>query len=162
MPRCRGLRAIIFVLFGGWLGTYRLVLLCRDRNGPAVTSFRRAKDWTPRITQRANVIADTAHGSAAMAEITKLSVGQAIDKLRGTDAPKAKMARLDEKIDVLDEETQRLRAMRRRIERDQRAGSTGRDAQKANARHVTKPKILGIIIGIVLVIIILAWTWGLL
>jgi hypothetical protein len=29
-----------------------------------------------------------------MAEITKLSVGQAIDKLRGTDAPKAKMARL--------------------------------------------------------------------
>ena len=97
-----------------------------------------------------------------MAEITKLSVGQAIDKLRGTDAPKAKMARLDEKIDVLDEETQRLRAMRRRIERDQRANSTGRDAQKANAKHVTKLKMLGIIIGIVLVITTLAWTWGLL
>ena len=104
-----------------------------------------------------------------MAEITKLSVGQAIDKLRGTDAPKAKMARLDEKIDVLDEEAQRLRAMRRRLERDQRASSTGRDAQettgrdaqKGNARHVTKLKILGIIIGIVIVIIILAWTWGL-
>ena len=100
-----------------------------------------------------------------MAEITKLSVGQAIDKLRGTDAPKAKMARLDEKIDMLDEEAQRLRAMRRRIERDQRTGSTGRDAQeangrdaqKANARHVTKLKILGIIIGIVIVITILAW-----
>ena len=97
-----------------------------------------------------------------MAEITKLSVGQAIEKLRGTDAPKAKMARLDEKIDMLDEETQRLRAMRRRLERDQRAGSTGRDAQKANARHVTKLKILGITIGIVIVITILAWTWGLL
>ena len=97
-----------------------------------------------------------------MAEITKLSVGQAIDKLRGTDAPKAKMARLDEKIDVLDEETQRLRAMRRRLERDQRAGSTGPDAQKANARHVTKLKISGIIIGIVIVIAILAWMWGLL
>jgi hypothetical protein len=105
-----------------------------------------------------------------MADITKLSAGQAIDKLRGTDAPKAKMARLDEKIDMLDEETQRLRAMRRRIERDQRAGSTGcdaqeangRDAQKGNARHVTKLKILGIIIGIVIVITILAWTWGLL
>ena len=105
-----------------------------------------------------------------MAEITKLSVGQAIDKLRGTDPPKAKMARLDEKIDVLDEETQRLRAMRRRLERDQRAGSTGRDAQetngrdaqKANARHVTKQEILGIIIGIAVVITILAWTWGLL
>jgi hypothetical protein len=92
-----------------------------------------------------------------MAEITKLSVGQAIDKLRGTDAPKAKMARLDEKIDMLDEEAQRLRAMRRRIERDQRTGSTGRDAQEANARHVTKLKILGIIIGIVIVITILAW-----
>ena len=97
-----------------------------------------------------------------MAEITKLSVSQAIDKLRGTDPPKAKMARLDEKIDMLDEETQRLRAMRRRIERDQRAGSTGPDAQKANARHVTKLKISGIIIGIVIVIAILAWMWGLL
>ena len=90
-----------------------------------------------------------------MAEITKLSVGQAIDKLRGTDPPKAKMARLDE-------ETQRLRAMRRRIERGQRAGSTGPDAQKANTRHVTKLKISGIIIGIVIVIAILAWMWGLL
>ncbi len=97
-----------------------------------------------------------------MAEITKLSVGQAIEKLRGTDAPKAKMARLDEKIDMLDEETQRLRAMRRRLERDQRAGSTGLDAQKANARHVTKLKILGIIIGTVIVIAILVWMWGLL
>ena len=97
-----------------------------------------------------------------MAEITKLSVGQAIDKLRGTDAPKAKMARLDEKIDILEEEAQRLRAMRRRIERDQRASSTGRDAQKVNAGHVTKLKILGIIIGIIIVITILAWKWGLL
>ena len=97
----------------------------------------------------------------SLAEITKLSVGQALEKLRGTDAPKAKMARLDEKIDTLDEETQRLRAMRRRIERDQRAGSTGRDAQEANVRRVTKLKILGITIGIAIVILILAWMWGL-
>jgi len=53
-----------------------------------------------------------------LAETTKLSVGQALEKLRGTDVPKAKMARLDEKIDALDEETQRLGAMRRRLERD--------------------------------------------
>ena len=53
-----------------------------------------------------------------MAETTKLSVGQTLEKLRGAEAPKAKMARLDEKIDTLDEETQRLRAMRRRLERD--------------------------------------------
>ena len=104
-----------------------------------------------------------------MAEITKLSVGQAIDKLRGTDAPKAKMARLDEKIDVLDEEAQRLRAMRRRLSgtnEPARLGAMlkrrlGAMSQKGNARHVTKLKILGIIIGIVIVIIILAWTWGL-
>ena len=62
-----------------------------------------------------------------MAETTKLSVGQALEKLRGTDAPKSKMSRLDEKIDALDEETRRLKAARRRIERDQRAGSTKRD-----------------------------------
>jgi len=96
----------------------------------------------------------------ALAETTKLSVGQALEKLRGTEAPKAKMARLDEKIDTLDEETQRLRAMRRRLERDQRAGSTGRETQEANVRRVTKSKILSITIGIAIVILILAWTWG--
>jgi len=96
----------------------------------------------------------------SLAETTKLSVGQALEKLRGTEAPKAKMARLDEKIDTLDEETQRLRAMRRRLERDQRAGSTGRDAQEANVRRVTKSKILSITIGIAIVILILAWKWG--
>ena len=96
-----------------------------------------------------------------MAETTKLSVGQALEKLRGTEAPKAKMARLDEKIDTLDEETQRLRTMKRRLERDQRAGSTGRDVQEANARRITKSRMLGIMIGIAIVILILAWMWGL-
>jgi len=61
-----------------------------------------------------------------MAETTKLSVGEALDKLRGGDPPKSKMNRLDEKIDALDEETQRLRAARRKLERDQR-GSPKRD-----------------------------------
>jgi hypothetical protein len=55
-----------------------------------------------------------------MAE-TKLSVGQALDKLRGTDAPKAKLTRLDEKIDDLDKEAQRLRAMRRSLGPRQKA-----------------------------------------
>jgi hypothetical protein len=62
-----------------------------------------------------------------MAEISKLSVGQVLDKLRSADVPKSKITRLDEKIETLDQETQRLRAERRRLERDQRAGSTGRD-----------------------------------
>jgi hypothetical protein len=61
-----------------------------------------------------------------MAETTRLSVGQVLDKLRSDDAPKSKMTRLDEKIDALDHETQRLRAERRRLERDQQAGSTRR------------------------------------
>lgn len=47
-----------------------------------------------------------------MADTTKLSVGKAVEKLRGTDEPKSKMTRLDEKIDALDKETRRLRAMR--------------------------------------------------
>ena len=59
-----------------------------------------------------------------MAEINKLSVGQALDKLRGKDAPKSKMDQLDQKIDELDEQTRRLRSERHRIERDQRANQT--------------------------------------
>jgi len=55
-----------------------------------------------------------------MAETTKLSVEKALDKLRDTDAPKSRMAQLDEKIAELDEETQRLRAQRLRLERHQR------------------------------------------
>jgi hypothetical protein len=55
-----------------------------------------------------------------MAETTKLSVEKALQKLREADAPKAKMARLDDEISALDEETQRLRAQRLRLERHQR------------------------------------------
>jgi len=54
-----------------------------------------------------------------MAEINKLSAGQALDKLRGADAPRSKMTRLDEEIRALDQETQRLRMTRRRLERNQ-------------------------------------------
>lgn len=54
-----------------------------------------------------------------MADTTKLSVNQALDKLRGTDVPKSKMTRLDEKSDQLDEELRRLKTTRRRIERGQ-------------------------------------------
>jgi hypothetical protein len=59
----------------------------------------------------------------AMAETTKLSVGKALEKLRGTDPPKSKMQRLHEETDALEEEIQRLRTARRRVERDQRTGS---------------------------------------
>jgi len=58
---------------------------------------------------------------SGMAETTKLSVGQALEKLRGTDPLKSKMAQLDEKNDALDKEMRRLRAARLRIEGDQKA-----------------------------------------
>ena len=54
-----------------------------------------------------------------MAEINKLSVGQVLDKLRNAETKKSKITRLEEEIDAVDKETQRLRAERRRIERDQ-------------------------------------------
>jgi hypothetical protein len=91
-----------------------------------------------------------------MAEITKLSVGQALDKLRRTDEPESKMARHDRKIQELDEEIQRLRTMRLRLERNELGSSIDRDAQESNARSVTKLKILGIIVGIVIAISVLA------
>ena len=55
-----------------------------------------------------------------MAEINKLSVEKALDKLRATDPPKSRSARLDDDIEALDEETKRLRAQRMRLERRQR------------------------------------------
>ncbi len=63
-----------------------------------------------------------------MAETTKLSVDKALEKLRGTDAPKSKLTRLDEEIASLDEETQRLRAQRLRLQRH-RPRSTKPDDQ---------------------------------
>ena len=43
---------------------------------------------------------------------------KALDKLRGSDEPKTRMTLLDEKNKALDEEIRRLRAERRRLERD--------------------------------------------
>jgi hypothetical protein len=62
-----------------------------------------------------------------MGPTTKLSVGKALEKLRGTEPPRSKKQRLDEQTDALEEEIRRLRAARRRVERDQRAGSRKRD-----------------------------------
>jgi hypothetical protein len=50
-----------------------------------------------------------------MADTSKLSVGKALEKLRGTEEPKSKVTRLDEQIDDLDKEAQRLKAMRRSL-----------------------------------------------
>jgi hypothetical protein len=93
-----------------------------------------------------------------MAEITRLSVGTAIDKLRGTDAPASRMEHLDEKIHAVDEETQRLRATRLSLARSQGAGSAGRDAQQPEKGGITKRKVSAIIIGLVIAICVLVWA----
>jgi hypothetical protein len=54
-----------------------------------------------------------------MAETNKLDVGKALDKLR-TDKPKSRIAVIDDKLNELDEETQRMRAQRLRLEQHQR------------------------------------------
>ncbi len=62
-----------------------------------------------------------------MAEINKLSVGKALDKLRSNNAPrKSKIMQLDEKVERIDEEIQRLRAATRRLKPGRQAGTTGR------------------------------------
>jgi hypothetical protein len=83
-----------------------------------------------------------------MAEINKLSVGKVLDKLRSNDASVSKIAR-DQKIDELDKEIQRLRSANRRLERDQRAGLTLRDAPETNPRRVAKTKLLAWLLGLI-------------
>jgi hypothetical protein len=100
----------------------------------------------------------------AMAEINKLSVGQALDKLRRPDV-QSKQTRHDEKIDALDKNIQRMRAIRRRLERDQRAAeTTASDAQGMNARPGNKKgpfpilwwlAILAVVGSVLLILIIL-------
>ena len=94
-----------------------------------------------------------------MAEINKLSVGSALDKLRGTEAPQSQMTRLDGKIEELDEELIRLKATRRRVERDQRAGSTPTNENPADTIPSRRMATAWIIAGMVIVIVISIWAW---
>jgi hypothetical protein len=88
-------------------------------------------------------------GFFVMAEINKLSVGKTLDKLRGTNVPEPKSARLDEEIKALDREIERSRAARRRIERDQRA-----DSRKPQLEVVRSGADRGKVIAVVLIIAI--------
>ena len=55
-----------------------------------------------------------------MAEIKKLSVEKALDKLRAGDAKQSKDALFNDKMDVLREEIERMRTQRSRLEQHQR------------------------------------------
>jgi len=54
-----------------------------------------------------------------MAETTRLSVERAPERLREADAPRTGIARLNDEIEELGEETQRLRTQRLHLERHQ-------------------------------------------
>jgi hypothetical protein len=55
-----------------------------------------------------------------MAEIAKLSVEKALERLRSNDSPQSANARREEKMDELDEEIKRMRAQRLRLEQHRR------------------------------------------
>ena len=55
-----------------------------------------------------------------MADTTKLSVEKALNKSRSTDEQKSRNERIDDEIDALQKETERMRAQRLRLERHQR------------------------------------------
>jgi hypothetical protein len=55
-----------------------------------------------------------------MAEITKLSVEKALEKLRSNDSQRTANARREEKMDALDEEIKRMRVQRLRLEQHRR------------------------------------------
>jgi hypothetical protein len=55
-----------------------------------------------------------------MAEINRLSVEKALDKLRAGNAKQSKDALFDNKVGALDDEIERMRTQRVRLERHQR------------------------------------------
>jgi hypothetical protein len=63
---------------------------------------------------------DPGRMTPVMADINKLSVEKALDKLRASDARQSKGERFDDKIDALDEEIERMRLQRLRLEQSQR------------------------------------------
>ncbi len=84
-----------------------------------------------------------------MAEIEKLSVGKALDKLRRADTPDPKSTQIDGKIGELDAEINRMRATRSRVERDQRAGAARDIAPEVTAtRSGSKTILLWIVVAI--------------
>ena len=86
-----------------------------------------------------------------MAEINKLSVGRALEKLRGTDTPKSRITRLDEKNDELDQEIQRLRTKKRRLEWSQRDKSDTTQKETIRTHAATRTAIVAVIIVAVII-----------
>jgi hypothetical protein len=90
-----------------------------------------------------------------MAEINKLDVGKALDKLRGAETPKARMTQLDDKIAALQEETQRARAMGYRVERGQRGASAAPEPQQPAKTRAGTSRAVWIAVAVVVAIAVL-------
>jgi hypothetical protein len=100
-----------------------------SQNGLAGTSEQNCQPQAKRFaTASGNTLPRSVSSSSemgTMAQITKLSVEKALEKLRGSDARQSKDTWLKEKMDALDEETKRMRAQRMRLERHQRKRDQG-------------------------------------
>jgi hypothetical protein len=65
---------------------------------------------------------------STMAEINKLSVEKALNKLRSNDVQKTtKSAKLDDEVRAIEEEVERMRKANARLRRGKRKDVTGRD-----------------------------------
>jgi hypothetical protein len=69
------------------------------------------------LSPEARWLASLLPKGSIMANPTKLSVEKALQKIRESDASKSKNSGLDEKTDALNEEIERMRAQRLRLER---------------------------------------------
>lgn len=79
----------------------------------------------PGIVYATSLYLSASRKTAIMAEINKLSVEKALDKLRAGDAKQSKDTLFNDKIDALDEEIVRMRTQRLRLEQHQRKREKG-------------------------------------
>ena len=89
-------------------------------SGAASNESSRRNDFL-RLSMPESLCLSSSRKAAIMAEINKLSVEKALDKLRAGDAKQSKDALFNDKIDVLDEEIERMRTRRLRLEQHQRS-----------------------------------------
>jgi hypothetical protein len=81
-------------------------------------------EWRPAIVYQERLCLPPSK-RANMSKINKLSVEKALDKLRAGDAKRSKDTLLGDKIDALDEEIERMRTQRLRLEHLQRKRDKG-------------------------------------
>jgi hypothetical protein len=96
-----------------------------DDEGEAALSGGREQRFIQAKRPAALVFAESLYLSslsktAIMTEINKLSVEKVLDKLRAGDAKQSKDTLFNNKIDALDEEIERMRTQRLRLEQHQR------------------------------------------